>query len=144
MSFKIHINNKKNNNNDIILPIKLFTGGSFIALDDYLIGAVEYAYLNKTNINNNFIIKINNKETIVITLGTHSDKKLLSLISLNIPVKKGNLIEITSTLNINFTLYLTNKNINTFKFDKTIDINNNDVMDELITISNYDFKKIFT
>ena len=140
MSFKIHkdlYNNKGTNNNLKQLPIKLFTGGTIIALDNYIIGAIEYTYSN-TSLNSFFSIYIDNilQKTIYLDYMKDNTIKNISLISLNININKGSLLEIRSDQGIDFVVYLSKFTIKDFKVDKQVIIPVNDQSSILLQLGN--------
>ena len=140
MSFKIHkdlYNNNGTNNNLKQLPIKLFTGGTIIALDNYIIGAIEYTYSNTTQ-NSFFSIYIDNilQKTIYLDYMKDNTIKNISLISLNININKGSLLEIRSDQGIDFVVYLSKFTIKDFKVDKQVIIPVNDQSSILLQLGN--------
>jgi hypothetical protein len=118
---------------NIVVPMKLVIGGSLIAFDDYIISGVEYTFSTAPT-NSYFSIFIDNilKKTVNINFNANNNNRTISLISLNIPIKKGSLLQIKSndgtSINIDFIVYLSKSaNSNDFTYEKQI---LNSIMDQ--------------
>jgi hypothetical protein len=138
---RFRIFNDNNNNRETIdnslnkLSIRMLINDSFISTDNYFINYIEVLVYNNTS------FEVNISDNVVYTENLinedNENSKIFYLFSLNIPIKKHEILTITGTNSACFRLYFSNERVKQEDpFIKVIELSSSEKSDNIFNKSN--------